>query len=393
LQAVSEPALAARDAMRRHPAFLSVEEQGADRVHALLVGEPDWLEAMMVELLLSAGTLRYAKPAFTLACAAAAEFRARLFEHYPELAEEADLDFVELGGLHPWELTGFHLASLTGPPITAVYFLFAEGANAISGYLAFLQQAQLLSGFAAPIFVLAESADFASANAGAMLEPLQAVSFGAHSQIVAACGLLSAESGLTEQAYHEAYLAFARPSGEAARAWSQLSEEYRSSNRRAAGHIYAKLFEAGFDVRGWIASHDVWSELPALADGEPLYRDAAERERLAKLEHQRWISDRRLNGWRYGETRDDLRKTHPDIRPFEQLRPETQEYNRQFVDVLDAILSHRAGGMGRVPAAARGQLARQKRILGTLDAAAPPDADVPHGQRGAMTEGSATAPA
>jgi hypothetical protein len=346
LQAVSEPALAARDAMRRHPVFLAVDDQDAYRCHALLAGEPDWLEAMMAEIILSGGTLRQARPALTFACAGSESFRARLFQRYPEIGEEADLAFIELGGSNPWELTSFQLAGVSGPPLTAVFFLFPKVANTISGYLGFLQQARAAPGFTAPIFVLADSSEFESAVPGARLQPYQAVPFGAHRQIIAACGLLTGE--LTEQAYHNAYLAFADPNGKATKSWAQLGEDYRSSNRRAVAHIYAKLFEAGFDVRGWMAGHDLWSQLPELAQGERLFRDPAERERLAALEHKRWISDRRLNGWSHGEARDDIRKLHPDIKPFEELRPEIREYSYQFIDLLDAILPRSLDGMRRV---------------------------------------------
>ena len=347
LQSVSEPALAARDAMRRHPAFLTASNQGAERIHALLMGEPDWIEAIMAELILSAGTRRLARPAITIACARVATFRERLTERYPELDAEVDLAFIDLADANPWELAHFHLATVAGPPITAAYFLFPDGANAISGYLAFLQQARTIEAFVAPIFVLVDSAEFATAQAGTRLNPLQAVPFGAHRQIVAACGLLGGATELAEQAYHAAYLAFAKPAGDAARSWVQLNEEYRSSNRRAVAHILAKLFEAGFDLSPWMARNDVWSSLPALGEGERLYRDPGERERLAALEHQRWTSDRRLNGWRFGDVRDDVRKTHPDIRPFEELPLAAQDYSRQFIDLLDAILPRHVDGMRR----------------------------------------------
>jgi hypothetical protein len=59
------------------------------------------------------------------------------------------------------------------------------------------------------------------------------------------------------------------------------------------------------------------------------------------------MSDRRLNGWRHGDVRDDLRKFHPDLKPFDQLRPETREYSYQFIDLLDGILARSPDGMRR----------------------------------------------
>jgi hypothetical protein len=349
VQAVSEPALAARDAMRRHPAFLDAHDQGAERIHALLFGDPDWLEAMMTEIILTTGTTRHGKPMITLGCGNVAAFESRLGERYPEIAEEADLRFVELGAAHPWELADFHLARLAGPPVTGAYFLFPQDANAISCYLAFLEQAGAMPLFKAPAFILTDSYEFVTPPSGAALRPLQPVPFGARRQIVAACGLLSGTAGLTEQAYHTAYLSFAPREAAASRPWFQLSEEYRIANRRAVAHIFAKLFDAGFDLRGWMEQHDVWSALPALAEGESLYRSAGERERLAILEHQRWTCDRRLNGWRYGEQRDEVHKLHPDLKPYEELSETIKDFDRKFIDLLDSILPRNPGGMRRRP--------------------------------------------
>ena len=58
----------------------------------------------------------------------------------------------------------------------------------------------------------------------------------------------------------------------------------------------------------------------ALDPAEPLYRDEADRRATAAiLEHRRWAADRQLNGWRFGAVRDDRRKHHPDLIPFDEL--------------------------------------------------------------------------
>ena len=45
---------------------------------------------------------------------------------------------------------------------------------------------------------------------------------------------------------------------------------------------------------------------------------------LAEAEHNGWMAQRRRNGWRYGETRDDARKLHPTMLPYAQL-PEREK--------------------------------------------------------------------
>ena len=126
-----------------------------------------------------------------------------------------------------------------------------------------------------------------------------------------------------------------------------MSEEYRNSNQRAVAHIYAKLYEAGFDLRAWLAKHDPWIFLPELARGETVCDTPERRDRLARLEHERWIADRRMSGWRGGPQRDNLRKVHDNFVPFDALTPEVQSYDVKFVDLLDRILKHSRTGMRR----------------------------------------------
>jgi RyR domain len=40
---------------------------------------------------------------------------------------------------------------------------------------------------------------------------------------------------------------------------------------------------------------------------------------LAKLEHDRWMVERRLDGWAYGPARDDKRQLHPKLISWEEL--------------------------------------------------------------------------
>jgi hypothetical protein len=232
-------------------------------------------------------------------------------------------------------------------PITAVYSLFADGANAFSAAISFLPHARAQEAFKAPFFVLAEGQALAQPRLGAPLGPLDAIPFGGAEAMAQACGLSGRDADLAERQFHKAYLKFAASGSEAAKPWAMLKEEYRISNRRAVDHIYAKLFEAGFDLRSWLARHDPWRELPALAPGERLFRNDAELDRLALLEHNRWVSDRRLGGWRYGEPRDNGRKLHPDIKPFEALSPKIKAHDRRLVEALNDLLKRKRGGLRR----------------------------------------------
>jgi len=52
-------------------------------------------------------------------------------------------------------------------------------------------------------------------------------------------------------------------------------------------------------------------------------------ELMAKHVHDTWMAQRVKNGWKYGEHRDDKKKTHPCIVPYEELPESEKEYDRQ----------------------------------------------------------------
>lgn len=60
-------------------------------------------------------------------------------------------------------------------------------------------------------------------------------------------------------------------------------------------------------------------------------------ERLARIEHRRWMADRIDRGWTSGAARDNARLIHPSIRPFDELSAEEQEKDRNAVRALAKI--------------------------------------------------------
>lgn len=51
-------------------------------------------------------------------------------------------------------------------------------------------------------------------------------------------------------------------------------------------------------------------------------------EKMAKNVHEVWAETRIAQGWKYGERRDDVEKTHPCLIPYEDLPEEEKEYDR-----------------------------------------------------------------
>ncbi len=52
-------------------------------------------------------------------------------------------------------------------------------------------------------------------------------------------------------------------------------------------------------------------------------------EPIAEQIHQRWMTTRRSQGWKYGSSRNDERKEHPSLIPYSDLTEEEKEVDRQ----------------------------------------------------------------
>lgn len=62
-------------------------------------------------------------------------------------------------------------------------------------------------------------------------------------------------------------------------------------------------------------------------------------EAMAKNVHEIWAQGRINQGWIYGEERDDAKKHHPCLVPYEELPEEEKVYDRNTsVETLKLIL-------------------------------------------------------
>lgn len=63
-------------------------------------------------------------------------------------------------------------------------------------------------------------------------------------------------------------------------------------------------------------------------------------ERLAREVHGAWARQRLANGWRYGPERNDARREHPCILPYDELSVAEKEYDRTTaIATLKTILA------------------------------------------------------
>ena len=63
-------------------------------------------------------------------------------------------------------------------------------------------------------------------------------------------------------------------------------------------------------------------------------------EKMSKNVHEVWAETRVRQGWTYGEQRNDEKKTHPCLVPYEDLPDSEKEYDRNTsISTLKLILN------------------------------------------------------
>ena len=144
--------------------------------------------------------------------------------------------------------------------------------------------------------------------------------------------LLGSARELLAKAIHEKYLKDQErnksTSDHSMQKWNMLSENLKESNRRQADHIPGKLRRVGCGFA------PVVEREPVIFEFTP-----QEVEILAEMEHERWVSERLLDGWVYGEKRDVERKISPYLVPWISLTDEVKEWDRDTIWGLPKFLA------------------------------------------------------
>jgi 8-oxo-dGTP diphosphatase len=111
--------------------------------------------------------------------------------------------------------------------------------------------------------------------------------------------------------------------------WEELPERLRESNRRQADHIGLKLKAIGCGI----APLTDW-------DAKLFQFKDYEIERMAWLEHLRWMEELQEQGWTFAPgNKNEERKTHPYLVPWEKLPEEVKDYDRNAVKKIPLFLS------------------------------------------------------
>jgi hypothetical protein len=110
-------------------------------------------------------------------------------------------------------------------------------------------------------------------------------------------------------------------------AWDILDEGFRESNRRQADHIPTKLKAVGWD----------FAPTPS-GKAKPARFSSDEIESMARMEHERWVAEKLLDGFSPGP-RDVTRKTSPYLVPWDDLDEKVRDHDREAVREIPELLA------------------------------------------------------
>jgi voltage-gated potassium channel Kch len=354
---------AARQVMLAHPPYLLARRYGFPAQHIVIVGFGAVGQALAREFLVTSVSNSPAKMMITAVDEDMDTLRKDFEARHPGIEGVVDIDYIK-GDIRAdgQDLVTKLTQRIGASGACAVYVALKDTDVSLSVATALPSRAIRLSLLRCPIFVCAHhgagrpavrqgagnvgrTTSQGPVSPGNLLEDLKIVSFGAWRDAFDGAGLFEPELDQQAKAFHNAYLRnFAAKPGDAdnpaAQQWSQLRDDFRIANRRAAAHARAKLDAAGFDLDAWLTGRTGgWNthDLPPASD---VFRldDPAQLDVLADLEHRRWVLDRVLNGWRHGPTRDNLAKVHPDILPTNQLPEGSIDKDRSNIRVTAGIL-------------------------------------------------------
>lgn len=327
--------------------FFNIEEQGARALlhdhspfpvdeagsppRVLLVGSSRLGQTLIAEL---ARQWR-AHPAadgrrieITVVDPSAVDMLRRLHGRYPQLAHASQLTPVVA------ELDPFDPTSVSGCTPDIVYVCMAQDSSSLQ---VALRIGHAIADPACPVVVeLVHSPGMAQVidrpGFSANIRPFNVLDRAMRSDL-----LLGGTYEILARAIHREYVESQRRAGASPATnpsmvpWEDLPTSLQESNRDQAAHIGEKLAALGHGI----APLTDWD-----ADKEFAFTPA-QVEMLSELEHERWVEQRRRDGWTAGP-KDVAGKRTPYLGSWESLTEEVKEWDRQAVRAIPAFLA-RAG--------------------------------------------------
>ncbi len=357
----------ARQVLLAHPPYLLARRKQFSVQHILIVGFEDLGQAIMREFLVTSVSYNPSKIAVTVIDPNAQKLASEFVARHPGIKNAVDLSFISGDlTLYSPRIETFLTSRCGEMPLCAVYITLSDEQHPLVSAVAIKDRAERENWFDAPIFVNGRNGTgLQEVRQGAghyglsenewksikfqqneYVDALKLVPFGSWRKGMDGTALLSPNYDLLAETFHQTYLMTQQQTAQTSSIehnWDYLEEEYRVSNRRVAAHIRSTLDAAGFDLNSWLEAGDAKGEaldstdLPEKVDVFDL-EDHSELERLAKLQHDRWMLDRLLNGWSYGAHRNNKRRHHNNLIEYEKLDEKVKEQDRAMIQQIAKIV-------------------------------------------------------
>jgi len=147
--------------------------------------------------------------------------------------------------------------------------------------------------------------------------------------------LLGGINAILARAIHEEYinrqkaLGVSPSSNPSMAPWDELPEDLKESNRRSADHIMVKLHAIGCDIMPL----DDW-------DAKTMEFTIKEIEKMSIMEHERWVKERFLQGFKYSPGQKNIeKKTSPYIIGWDRLPEDIKELDRNIIRNMPSFLA------------------------------------------------------
>jgi voltage-gated potassium channel Kch len=318
-------------------ARIAVERSALDDRRVVIIGDSPLVEQIVLRVVQSRDAQEPRRTVVIVGPDADAELRAITGRHR-HLADSGALQALAVGLDAPSLRDSRLLQSADGP--AAVFVCTTDDGAGVEIALALKRRARATS--SRIVVCAARSAGLASVLTGEDVgadadasegRPLASVTVLALAHETCTSDLVNGGiSEILSRAVHEDYLrrrrveAGVNASDPALLPWDQLLPDLQESNRSQAAHIGVKLQTIGCDL------------VPASEQAAPFEFTAEEVDRLARMEHDRWVAERRRSGWTLGDHRDPERRTSPDLVPWEQLSEPTQAKDREAVERIPEVV-------------------------------------------------------
>ncbi len=260
---------------------------------------------------------------------------AAMLERHPQLRDACDLIPQQMAFESPeFERAAFLFDSRGDCDLSRIYVCLADSAVGMRVALKLHHQ---LRDYGVPIVVRTPR----SGGLAALVEEQTADAtgtgtlkgFGLLEQLCDPDLVLGGTFEMIARAIHEEYVRRQEAQGETSETnpsvtpWEALADHLKESNRAQARHIGVKLREAGCiltPLTAWNAERFQFTD--------------EEVERLAEMEHVRWLEERRQAGWIRGQ-KDTTQKKSQHLVPWHELSADVKDWDRSTIRSLPRFLA------------------------------------------------------